>query len=212
MIREPVLRLPAWIVFCALVAGCGGAVPPAVTPDAAPDGQGSEDTLVAPDPSKLGSGYRYRFQLNSPSNDNFAITEREVYLYFWPDTSRVTFRMENRRGTQIKILWDQFRFTNTDGIQYKTVHEGITYDNRNLAQEYKIVYGHESYADWIAPVDLMEDPDAAAGRGMRLLFPTDVSAMSFLRKKFTVLFVLEIDDIERRYNLRFQVDSVVAPE
>jgi hypothetical protein len=204
------------IVAAVLLAlpGCGGQTePPATTP-------GQEVPVVSPDTygerphdaSEFGSGYRYIFRMTSPPNDNFAITERAIYLWFWPDTSRVSFRMENRLGTQMKVLWDQCRFTTTEGITYRTIHEGIPYDRRNLPQDYTLVPGLGRYNDWIAPVDLLDDPTAAGGGEMRLLFPTDVQAMSFPGKSFWVDFVVEIDNTPRTYRLVFTIDTVSPPQ
>ena len=157
------------------------------------------------------TGYRYRFRMVSPPNDNNAITEREVYLWFWPDTTRVWFRLENRIGTPIKIMWNDTRFITTDGRSFKTIHEGITYDRRYDPQDWTQVYGLQRYNGWIAPVDILEDPTAAQGVGMRKLFLTDNSALGNLNKTFQVDFYLEIDGTNRRYPLIFKIDSVVPP-
>jgi len=106
--------------------------------------------------------------------------------------------MENRLGTQMKILWDECRFITTEGISYRTIHEGVSYANRNLPQAYTLVPGLGRYNDWLAPVDLLETPDAAAGGEMRLLFPTDVQAMSYAGKQFSVIVVAVIENTPRR--------------
>jgi hypothetical protein len=198
----------------ATLTGCGGPdEPPATTPDdsvpvVSPDTYGEQPL----DPSGFDSGYRYIFRMVSPPNDHFAITQREIYLWFWPDTSRVSFRMENRLGTQMKILWDQCRFTTIEGITYRTIHEGIPYDRRNLPQSYTLVPGLGRYNDWIGHVDQLEHPGAAAGKGMRSLFPTDVQAMSYVGRQFSIDFVVEIDNSPRSYRLVFEVDTVSPPQ
>jgi hypothetical protein len=107
-------------VACALFAmgvlgGCGGggaqhpsAEPPtdAVVPAAPTTSQGSPTTgqpLQHDVPTNqpgdpLATGWRYRIEMSAPPNDNFAITNRDFYLFFKPDTSAVHFRIENRRG------------------------------------------------------------------------------------------------------------------
>ncbi len=188
--------------------GCGGPEPPpaAAPPSRPPAGDGSADV------TSLGAGHRYLFRMVSPSNDNFAITDRAVYLWFWPDTSRVSFRLENRLGTPIKILWDECRFITTEGITYPTIHRGITYEQRNRAQGFTQVLGLDKYNDWIAPSLLLESPSAASGGPLPLLFPTDALAMSFRGKQFYIDFVLEIDNTPTPYRLAFVVDNVSPPE
>ena len=218
-----VLPLFVLVALTLTVVGCGGGgEAPATTPDnpAAIPGSASGEAPaatpeggIAPAPGAGGpsTGYTYRFRMTSPANDNFAITEREVYLWFWPDTTKVLFRLENRLGTQMRILWDECRFTTAEGITFRTIHQGITYEKRNLPQNYQIVPGLGRYNDWIAHVDLLDDPNAAAGGEMRKLFPTDVSAMSFVGKQFSIRFVLEIENVPRTYNLVFEVENVSPP-
>jgi hypothetical protein len=203
----------------AAAAGCAGdkhapatTLPPAEgVPPADFSKEAGNQTPTVPTTGVIGAGYRYRIDMVSPPNDNNAITERAVYLYFWPDTTRVWFRLENRLGTPLKILWNDCRFTTADGQTFKTVHEGITYDRRYDPQDYTEVSGLQRYNGWIAPLDLLEDPRAAQGGGMRLLFPTDSSALSFLGKSFAIQFVLEIDGSSVSYPLVFKIDSVLPP-
>ena len=205
----PAVLLGAALV---LVVGCGVAQDQSAgqpdVPVASPDTYAGKPT----NPGDISAGYRYIFRMTSPGNDHFAITERAIYLWFWPDTSRVIFRLENRLGNQMKILWDECRFITTEGIAYRTIHEGVTYDRRNLPQAYTLVPGLGRYNDWLAPVELLESPEAAAGGPMRLLFPTDVQAMSYAGKEFSVVFVVEIEGTARRWNLVFTIDTVSPPE
>ena len=205
-----------WLLALApALAGCGGGAHRAETtpPPAASDVRSVDSTGVVTGRTaeQIATGYQYRFRMISPANDNNAITEREVYLWFWPDTSRVWFRLENRIGTPIKVLWDDIRFTTTDGQSFRTIHEGVTFDRRYQPQDFTQVYGLQRYNGWIAPVDILEDPSAAQGTGMRPLFPTDNSAPGFLNKIFRVDFVLEIEGQPRTYPLAFKIDSVLPP-
>src|SRR5215813_10117376 len=87
----------------AALAGCGGGghsssapptaeLPPGQAPPkptvvttqgAPPTGQAvTEQVPVKPASDALATGWRYRFQMTAPPNDNFAITTREMYLFF----------------------------------------------------------------------------------------------------------------------------------
>ena len=195
------------LVLAAVVGlGCGGQEVPASVPPPVPGDGPSADV------SSLGGGYRYFFDMTSPGNDNFAITDRAIYLYFWPDTAHVNFRMQNRLGTPIKILWDDCRFTTTEGLTYPTIHRGITYENRNRSQGFTTVLGLDQYNDWLAPSELLESPAAASGAEMPLLFPTDPLAMAYRGKRFYIDFVLEIDNTRTTYRLAFEIRNVSPPE
>jgi hypothetical protein len=207
--------IPALLVLtAAIVAGCSHQAPlpaGATVPPGAHVVQTSDSTKVVVHGNPSGKGYQYRFRMISPANDNNAITEREVYLWFWPDTTRVWFRLENRTGTAIKIQWNDMKFITTDGVSYKTIHEGITFDRRYDPQDFTQVYGLQRYNGWIAPVDLLEDPSAAQGQGMRYLFPTSSLALGYLNRSFEVDFVLEVDNQPRTYQLVFKIDNVLPP-
>ncbi|HKA23358.1 MAG TPA: hypothetical protein VKF80_00120 [Candidatus Eisenbacteria bacterium] len=206
----PVLALLAVTV----IIGCSHQAPlpaGATVPPGATVIQTSDSTKVVVNGNPSQKGYQYRFRMINPPNDNNAITEREVYLWFWPDTTRVWFRLENRTGTAIKILWNDMKFTTTDGQGFKTIHEGITFERRYDPQDFTQVYGLQRYNGWVAPVDILEDPSAAQGQGMRQLFPTTSLALGYLNRTFQVDFVLEIDNTPRTYSLVFKIDNVIPP-
>lgn len=164
------------LLFGAALAGCGGSaapppesvpppghagpVPPSGVsqpgvPPAGPGGAVPADPRLASAAGEgaLTTGWRYRFDMVSPANERNAIRERAVDLYFWPDTTRVWFQLQNRVGAPIKILWNEFRFRDTDNRVFKVVHEGIQYERRNDPLDYTLVAGNQRYSDWFAPVD-----------------------------------------------------------
>jgi hypothetical protein len=214
--------LAIWVVLTVgLLAGCGGgsAPAPATTPPPAPAPAGgaappaSSPTIEsAVEAMKHTAGYRDRIDMTAPENDKGAITSRAVYLYFWPDTSRVWFRLENRIGTPIKILWNEMRFTNPFGETYPMMHEGITYDRRNDPQNYYEVPGFGRTADWFAPMDLLEDPRSGANRQLRPLLPTDASALDMVGRNFAADFVLEIEGQRAEHRLVWRIASVIPPQ
>ena len=216
------MRAVVAIALCLLpLVGCGGSAPkPASSPPPASAPTASETPPPSSSPTidtaveamKHTAGYRYRIDMVSPDNDDNAITERAVYLYFWPDTSRVWFRLENRIGSPIRILWNEMRFTNPFAETYSVVHEGITYDRRNDPQNYTEVPGFGRFADWIAPMDLLEDPRSGVNRSLRPMLPTDPSAMELVGRAFRVDFVLEIENQRRDYPLSFRIASVIPPQ
>ncbi|MEO6463220.1 MAG: hypothetical protein ABIP29_09105 [Candidatus Eisenbacteria bacterium] len=190
------------------LAGCGGgavdtapsaAPPPAPAPPRAAEAE------------QLSSGWKYRFDMISPANANQAITTREMYLYFRPDTTAVHFQIENRLGVPIDILWDESTFLDVYGRSHKAVHRGVTYATRDLAQEVTHVQPGQRYSDFVIPLDLLNDPRAAAGQGGRLLMPTDLSAQSLLGRIFGPTLVVLGENGERRtFEVRFKVASVYA--
>lgn len=191
------------------LTGCGGgslAASPDAAPPAAPE---APPERPATSPGQLASGWRYRFDMIAPPNDNFAITTREVYVYFKPDTTAVSFQVENRLGVPIRILWDESTFLDVYGRSFKAVHRGVTYATRDLPQEAKILQPGERYADAVIPVDLLNDPSAAAGGTARLLLPTDLSAQSLIGRSFGPTLVLLTDEGTRlEFETRFKIVNV----
>jgi len=228
MRRVPVavLRPLAFVALAAvlvpLAAGCGGGggrvntapastpttpaepPPPVAQPPVAPAPQ-----TVPTDDRLLSTGWKYRFDMISPPNSNFGVTNRRVYLYFRPDTSSVGFQLENRLGVPIQIYWDECTFLDIYGRSWKAVHRGANYQTKDLPQEVTYVQPGAKYADFLIPVDLLNTPDAASGRGTKLLLPTDLGAQSLVGKIFGPTLVLGVESGEREvFEVRFKVASV----
>ena len=204
--RSPVSRAArpfapavAIVLLASALAGCGGGaadVAPSVAPPASPP---------------AASGWRYRFDMISPANVNFGVTTREVYLYFRPDTTAVHFQIENRLGVPIDILWDESTFLDAYGRSYRAVHRGVSYSSRDSPQEVTHVQPGARYADYLLPVDLYNDPRAAAGQGPRALLPTDLSAQSLIGRVFGPTLVLSGENGERlTFEVRFKIASVYS--
>jgi len=167
----------------------------------------------APDPdaaqAALATRWKYRFDMTSPQNDKFAVTDRYFYLYFRPDTSAVRFQVQNRRGVAARILWDECTFTDTDGRTTRALHRGITYDKRDAPQAPSWVQPNQTYADFLIPAELLQDPNAAVGGAMRELLPTDLRARSMAGKTFGCRLVIEFanDNIKDTYDCTFKIEN-----
>lgn len=207
--RPCLARVLATGLAAAALAGCGGGAAVDTAPSAAPPA--APAAPPASTAGQLASGWRYRFNMIAPANDNFAITTRELYLYFRPDTSAVHFQLENRLGVPLKILWDESTFLDIYGRSYKAVHRGVTYATRELPQEATYVQPGARYSDVLIPVELLNDPGAAVGQGARLLLPTDLSAQSLVGRIFGPNLVIAVENDERlTFEARFRVENVYS--
>lgn len=226
-----VVHLSLGLLAMAMFGGCGGGAaqnPPAaaptdaVTKSAAEPAAGSpttgtplSDTVPTKPPSDaLATGWKYRFDMISPPNDKFSITDRDFYVYFKPDTNAVHFQIENRRGVAAKIIWDECAFIDVYGRSWKAVHRGITYDRRDQSQEVTWIQPRQRYADYLIPVDVLLDPGAATGGGQRELLPTDLRAQSLVGRTFSAKLVLGSanDDTRVEYPAVFKIVSTYREE
>jgi hypothetical protein len=181
-----------------------------LTPATTEPATGSEPTGAPSQTSagELASGWRYRFDMTSPANDNFGVTTRELYMYFKPDTGAVAMRIENRLGVAVKILWDEMTFTDADGRMSKAVHRGVTYNPRLNPQEPTWIQANQVYSDIVFPVHLLDDPSAASGTGIRPLLWSDLRAQSYVGKSFGFKLVVAGENDERlEYDVRFRIAS-----
>jgi hypothetical protein len=202
------------LLLCAVsLAGPSGARVARADDPGAPDSASLEapvdTTLKDATTQALSTGWKYRFEMTAPANDKFAITDRDYYLYFRPDSAAVHFQVKNRRGVAARILWDECTFTDTDGRQWRAVHRGIPYDRRDATQEPTWVQPNQTYADYLIPVSLLLDPNAAAGGQVRELLPTDLRARSLVGKIFSCRLVLEYtnDNLKSTYDCTFKIAS-----
>jgi len=203
----------AAVVSALAVLGCARGVSVAHAQDAAADSTNLStpvDTTVKDATTQaLATGWKFRFEMTSPPNDKFAVTDRDFYLYFRPDSAAVHFQVKNRRGAAAQILWDECTFTDTDGHTSKAVHRGITYDRRDRPEEPTWVQPNQTYADYLIPVDLLLDPNPAAGGQVRELLPTDLRARSLVGKIFACHLVLQFanDTVKSEYDCTFKIAS-----
>ena len=155
----------------------------------------------------LATGWKYHFEMTAPQNEKFGVTDRDFYLYFRPDTSAVRFQVQNRRGVAARILWDECTVTDTDGRQSRALHRGVTYDKRDAPQQPTWVQPNQTYADFLIPVDLLQDPNAAVGGAIREFLPTDIRARSMAGKTFGCRLVIEFanDNIKSTYDCTFKI-------
>jgi hypothetical protein len=121
----------------------------------------------------------------------------------------VHFQVKNRRGAAARILWDECTFTDVDGYTGKAVHRGITYERRDAPEEPTWVQPNQTYADYLIPVSLLADPNAASGGQVRELLPTDLRARSMVGKLMSCRLVLEFtsENLKSTYDCTFKIAS-----
>ena len=66
----------------------------------------------------------------------------------------------------------------------------------------------DAQLDFVIPVDLLNDPEAAAGQGGRKMLPTDLSAQSLIGRTFGPNLTFEVENAARQtFEVRFKVVS-----
>jgi hypothetical protein len=96
--------------------------------------------------AKIDSGYFY-------SDNNFEI---EIYAssdrYF-------DFKIKNKSGTTLKIIWDNAAYVNYDNVSSNIIHTGIKFSEKNAHQIPSIIVKNSIVEEEIAPINCIEYTD-----------------------------------------------------
>jgi hypothetical protein len=209
------------LVLTVLVLGCSSSPPPGA-PAGAPPGAPPPPTAGGTPPAAGetppgqppgGAAVRrqmnYRFNMDSPANDEFAFYDEFVFLYARPYDDYMSMKVQARRQIPIKILWSESEFIDVLGRRYKLVPPSVTMDMAARS----IVPPTELRADDIfSGRVLLLDPtqrEMIRSLGAGTVFPVvpvDAGTPEQVRNKsFSMRLVLEINANRQNYDFAFSV-------
>jgi hypothetical protein len=64
---------------------------------------------------------RYRFEMESPANDDFAFNDSEIFIYIRPYEEHLSMKVQARELNQLRILWKDSEFVDIVGRRYRLV-------------------------------------------------------------------------------------------
>jgi hypothetical protein len=206
------------LILTALVLGCSSSPPPqsapgAPPPQSAPGAPPPQSAAGEPPPAGAQGGVvrrqmNYRFNMDSPANDEFAFYDDFVFIYARPYDEYMSMKVQARRQIPIKILWSESEFVDVIGRRYRLVPPSVTMDMaaRNI----------------IPPTELRAD-DLFTGRVLLLdptqkemirnlggtpfpVVPLDAGTPEQVRNKsFTMRLMLEINANRQTYDFIFSI-------
>jgi hypothetical protein len=201
------------VVLAALASGCGsGAKTKTETAPAAPPATGGE-SQSPPSPPGTVRVMRYNFDMVSPANDDFAITDPEIFIYIRPDpdADHLVVKVQGREQNHIKILWNESEFVDILGRRYQLVPPSTTIQ--------------EAANGIVPPTDI--PPGGLFSGKVLLLDPADIRSIRALGGKhfpivphdagtpeqirdreFTMRLAIELNASRRDYEFLFAIQDI----
>jgi len=124
--------------LCGIFTSCGvtsqgtRSVPPEGTPPPpAPGvpGEPQQPTLPPQPPPGTQTDIRYlryRYNMDSPANDDFTVELPEIFFYIRPFEDYISMKIQGRNQTRVRILWLDSEFVDIIGRRYKLVPPDVT--------------------------------------------------------------------------------------
>jgi hypothetical protein len=145
-----------------------------------------------------------------------------------PAPNDIVFVVHNKTDNPVKIVWDEGKFIDAEGVTHKLLHSGIGYEERNDFHPPTIVYAKDTLEDFVYPADCWQKEESGRkshknqGHWKRGSFlPTQIrgtaeelrtKAEPFVGKTFQVILALQINGVRTDYVCTFIVNNVDVTE
>jgi hypothetical protein len=145
-----------------------------------------------------------------------------------PAPNDIVFVVHNKTDNPVKIVWDEGKFIDAEGVTHKLLHSGIGYEERNDFHHPTIIYAKDTLEDFVYPADYWqkEESDKKSHKNQGYwkrgsFLPTHIrgtadelrtKAEPFVGKTFQVILALQIDDVRNDYVCIFKINNVDVTE
>lgn len=140
----------------------------------------------------------------------------------------MVFVVNNKTDGPLKIIWDEARFIDVNGLSHRLIHSGIGYEERNDSHPPTVVAAGGTLEDFVNSADYFQWEEIHGrsyknqGYWRRVSFlPTQIKgtaeelrakAEPFIGKTFQVILALQIDNVRNDYVYTFKINKVVVTE
>ena len=77
-----------------------------------------------------------------------------------PAPNDIVFVVHNKTDNPVKIVWDEGKFIDAEGVTHKLLHSGIGYEERNDFHPPTIVYAKDTLEDFVYPADCWQKEES----------------------------------------------------
>jgi len=157
-------------------------------------------------------GYKWDFSLVQPTQSKaLSYSDNSIDVSFIISETRITFSIQNKTDSGIKINWDDLSFVSPTGRASKIIHSGVKLIDRNSAQAPTTIPPKSRISDIVVPAENIQYVNNTWQEG--LLFAEDSLSLSYNGIEFSVYFPLEIKGTKKEYSFTFKISvTQLAPE
>jgi len=158
----------------------------------------------------------------------FYFEDEMVGIKWRPTPNDIVFVVHNKTDNPVKIVWDEGKFIDEEGVIHRLLHSGIGYEERNDFHPPTIIYAKNTLEDFVYPADCWQKEESGKkshknqGHWKRGSFlPTQIrgtaeelrtKAEPFIGKTFQVILALQINSVRTDYVCTFIVNNVDVTE
>ena len=86
--------------------------------------------------------------------DSILIFEKEL------DPLQVSFKLTNKTGNDMEILWDKCKYIDTSGNAFNVIHAGVKFrESGNIEVPSTIIAPGKTHSDFITPLDALKNKE-----------------------------------------------------
>lgn len=146
------------------------------------------------------------------------VFEDQLIRSVWrPNNDDVSFRIENKTSSSIKVVWDEAAFVDVDGVSHRVVHKGVRLLERGASQPPSVIVRKSALDDLVIPADNIQWGEKAWSQSKLLPQPSlrngmqqdygAVFAEKYKGKRFQVLLPLVVDGVTNEYIFSFKITN-----
>ena len=91
----------------------------------------------------------------------FYFEDEMVRIKWRPTSNDIVFVVRNKADNPVKIVWDEGKFIDEEGVTHKLLHSGIGYEERNDFHSPTIIYAKDTLEDFVYPADYWQKKNPA---------------------------------------------------
>lgn len=152
-----------------------------------------------------------------------------VRIKWRPTSDDISFVINNKTDGPMKILWDEARFIDEEGISHRLIHSGIGYEERNDSHPPTVIAARGTLEDFIHPADYFRQQEGYGSRADKQqgywervpFLPTQIKgtaeqlrakAEPLVGKTFQVFLPLQVENSRNDYIDTFKINKVDIAE
>lgn len=149
-------------------------------------------------------------------NDSLVFENNQLKIVWFPSTSDFRFILTNKSTNNMKIIWDESVYVNTDGFCRMVMHQGTRFIDKNITQKPSVIVKGGKIEDLILPTENVYFVNGQYGGWQTMpLFKVwlntleefDVIKKAYVGKTVKILLPISIENSIQEYLFTFRIED-----
>jgi hypothetical protein len=157
--------------------------------------------------------------LGEDGSFSYRFEDAAIRIDWRPTSERILFRLTNKTGSPMRILWDDAVYVDHRNVRHRVMHSGVKCSDRNESYPATVIDAGQMISDFVYPAGVAYYRSGPRGKWvqpaflpspMRPLSPAKVSeASDYFDKTVRVWLPVEVDAVVKEYGFSFNIERVV---